>query len=222
MKPKQLPSLELEKPLWKRGVLYIAGLDEAGRGSWAGPVSAAAVILPDHENILKTLEGVRDSKRMTIHQRGIWAEKIKENALSWGVGFASNQEIDEIGIVPATRLAMQRALDQLEPQPQFLLIDALRLNEIEIEQASYKKGDAICLSIAAASVIAKTERDALMIEASRKHPEYFFERHKGYGTKAHQKALREKGPCDIHRKSFAPVRIRLEKEGNKSNDQKEA
>ena len=206
------PDLEFEKPLWEKGLLYIAGVDEAGRGSWAGPVSAGAVILPEDLGLLDTLSGVRDSKQMTPRQRTIWAERIKEVVMAWGVGFASHAEIDTLGIVPATRLAMQRAIQSLDPIPQHLLIDAVKLNEVKISQSSYKKGDARCLSIAAASVLAKTERDLWMVAAAEEYPDYFFERHKGYGTRAHQKALQSLGPCQIHRKSFAPVRVMLENE----------
>ena len=206
------PDLEYEKPLWEKGLLYIAGVDEAGRGSWAGPVSAGAVILPQDLGLLDTLCGVRDSKQMTPRQRTIWAERIKEIALTWGVGFASHAEIDALGIVPATKLAMQRAVLSLDPSPQHLLIDAVKLNQVKINQSSYRKGDASCLSIAAASVLAKTERDLWMVNAAEKYPNYYFERHKGYGTRAHQKALDSLGPCQIHRKSFAPVRVLLEEE----------
>ena len=195
--------------------MYIAGIDEAGRGSWAGPVSAGAVVLPEKSDLLVTLSGVRDSKRMTPRQRTIWAEKIKEVSLAWGVGYASHAEIDDVGIVPATRLAMLRAIEVLTPLPQHLLIDAVKLNEIKIPQSSYKKGDARCLSIAAASVLAKTERDLWMVKAAEEFPDYYFERHKGYGTQAHQKALQKLGPCGIHRRSFAPIRVLLEREAEK-------
>ena len=206
MKLQQSPDLSLEKPLWAAGLTLLAGLDEAGRGAWAGPVTAGAVILPAKASVLKQLTGVRDSKCMTPRQRMIWAEHIKEMALNWGVGFASNEEIDQIGIVPATRLAMQRALAHLSLKPMHLLLDAIQLPEEELPQTSLPKGDARSLSIAAASVIAKTQRDTCMVEFDRQFPAYGFARHKGYGTRYHQGSLQENGPCKIHRFSFAPLR----------------
>jgi ribonuclease HII len=203
---RQSPDLSLELPLWEAGLLTLAGLDEAGRGAWAGPVAAGAVILPADAAILERLSGVRDSKQMTPLQRARWAEQIQAAALSWGVGFASSLEIDAIGIVPATRLAMQRALDGMVVRPVHLLIDALNLPEEELPQTYLPKGDARSLSIAAASVIAKTQRDALMVALDEHYPAYGFARHKGYGTRRHQVSLGQWGPCAIHRASFAPVR----------------
>ena len=202
----QFPNLNLEIPLWETGLLYLAGLDEAGRGAWAGPVSAGAVILPVDRDGCQNLPGVRDSKQMTALQRSVWAEHIKQVAVSWGVGFASQVEIDACGIVPATRLAMQRALEQLSVGPQHLLIDALRLLSVEIPQTALIKGDVRCLSIAAASVLAKSSRDALMRQLDDLYPGYGFARHKGYGTRAHLEALKSLGPCSIHRRSFAPLK----------------
>jgi ribonuclease HII len=199
------PDLKFETPLWQNGILVVAGLDEAGRGAWAGPVSAAAVILPADLDVLQRLAGVRDSKQMSAAARADWAEKIREQALSWGVGFATHAEIDQRGIVPATRLAMTRALEQLSPAPGHLLIDALRLPGIQIAQTALIKGDARSLSIAAASVLAKTARDALLVEMEALYPGYGFARHKGYGTAAHQTALDRLGPCALHRMSFAPL-----------------
>jgi ribonuclease HII len=175
-------------------------LDEAGRGCWAGPVCAAAVILPPENKILKKLYGVRDSKQMTALQRTHWSDVIKSCALSFGVGFSTNSEIDRIGIIAATRLAMQRALEYLTIQPQFLLLDYM------LPQAGLVKGDAQSLSIAAASVLAKTERDRLMVEMDGKYPGYGFAQHKGYGTPQHQQNLKRIGASPIHRFSFAPVR----------------
>ncbi len=185
----------------------MAGLDEAGRGAWAGPVSAGAVILPQGAEIASRLCDVRDSKQMTPAERTCWAAVIKEEALAWGVGFASNQEIDAQGIVPATRLAMMRALASLGVPAEHLLIDALRLPGIRLPQTALIKGDARSLSIAAASVLAKTARDALMVQLGEQYPEYGFARHKGYGTASHWEALQREGPCAIHRFSFEPVRI---------------
>lgn len=205
------PHLDLETPFWQAGLHHVAGLDEAGRGAWAGPVAAAAVILPPNAGIIKKLQGVRDSKQMTARQREHWASVIQTHAAAWAVGFASPQEIDEIRIVSATRLAMGRALEQLCQQPQHLLIDALLLPNIEVSQTAIIRGDSISLSIAAASVLAKTTRDALMASMDNSHPGYQFARHKGYGTRKHQAALARLGPCDIHRKSFAPIRVLIEK-----------
>ena len=201
-----LPDLHLEMEQWHAGKKYVAGIDEAGRGAWCGPVAAAAVILPAGEQILNLLQGVRDSKLMSAKQRYFWEEKIKTHALCWQVAMASHDEIDEMGIVPATRLAMQRAIAGLQPQAEFLLIDAVKLPELKIDQASLIKGDQKSLSIAAASVLAKTSRDTLLIELSETYPQYEFERHKGYGTRAHRQHMHQFGPCEIHRKSFAPIK----------------
>jgi ribonuclease HII len=202
----QYPNLSLEIPLWETGLISLAGLDEAGRGAWAGPVSAGAVVLPVDNGLCQQLSGVRDSKQMTPSQRTVWVERIKKVAVGWGVGFASQAEIDTFGIVPATRLAMQRAIEQLKILPQHLLIDAVRLPMVKIPQTSMIKGDVHSLTIAAASVLAKTARDALMCELDDVYPDYGFARHKGYGTRFHQQALQRLGPCTIHRLSFAPLK----------------
>lgn len=201
------PDLSQESALWAAGVVRAAGLDEAGRGAWAGPVSAAAVILPPDPAVLERLKGVRDSKQMTARQRGEWAERIRQEAAAWGVGFASAEEIDAQGILPATRLAMQRALAALCIPPQHLLIDAVRLRSVPLPQTCLIRGDATCLSIAAASVLAKTARDALLTALEAEFPGYGFAQHKGYGTALHQTALRTLGPCPQHRRSYAPVRL---------------
>jgi len=201
-----LPNLSAETVLWGLDFHFPAGVDEAGRGAWAGPVSAAAVILPAGPHIQESLSGVRDSKQMTPRERGIWAEIIMQKALTWSVAFASSNEIDYLGILPATRLAMSRAIFQLTPVPEHLLIDAVRLPEVSIPQTSLIKGDSLVLSIAAASVLAKTFRDGLMLDLDREFPVYGFARHKGYGTMVHQQALAEYGPCPEHRFSYAPVR----------------
>lgn len=200
------PDLSAETALWERGLQWLAGLDEAGRGAWAGPVSAGAVILPADVRILEELQGVRDSKQMTARQRSAHVQAIHTYALAWGVGFASAAEIDEIGIVPATRLAMQRALQQCGLIPEHLLVDALRLPQIAIPQTALIKGDARSLSIAAASVLAKTSRDAWMVALGEDYPAFHFGAHKGYGTAAHRAALQTCGPCPQHRFSFRPVR----------------
>lgn len=201
-----MPSLQFELSLWQSGSLLVAGLDEAGRGAWAGPVAAGAVILPAEPEILSRLKGVRDSKLMSAAQRAAWEGEIKACALSWAVGLAGNDEIDTLGIVPATRLAMHRALTQLVPQPVHLLLDAVRLSEVNLTQTVLIKGDRRVLSIAAASVLAKTTRDAWMIKIEENYHGYGFDRHKGYGTRQHQSALDELGICPLHRRSFAPVK----------------
>jgi ribonuclease HII len=200
------PDLNFEIPLWQSGFQFVAGLDEAGRGAWAGPVSAGAVVLPPDPTFLNSLPGVRDSKQMTPLQRAKWAAVIKGVVLAWGVGFATHQEIDQMGIVPATRLAMERALGELLVFPDFLLVDALRLPHLPLPQNAIIKGDSRSLSIAAASVLAKTERDLLMRDFDIQFPGYGFARHKGYGTAAHRAALDELGITKIHRCSFAPVK----------------
>ncbi len=203
------PTLEFENKLWVQFKNGIAGLDEAGRGAWAGPVSAAAVMLPQFAELEQSLSGVKDSKLMTVKQRDFWAEVIKTQAVTWGVGFSSAREIDELGIIAATRLAMRRALEQLNPQPGFLLIDALTLPKVNLPQEALIKGDQRSLSIAAASVLAKTARDAYMCEQDLVYPAFGFAAHKGYGTKRHQQALAINGPSPIHRRSFKPIRMLL-------------
>jgi ribonuclease HII len=200
------PDLSFELPLWESGVRYIAGIDEAGRGPLAGPVCAAAVILAPSPSLPQALHGVRDSKQMLPAQRVSWAGIIMKSAAAYGIGFASPAEIDSLGILPATLLAVQRALAELTVQPQHLLLDHLKLTEDSTPQTSITKGDARSLSIAAASVLAKTSRDALMCELDWSYPAYGFAQHKGYGTPAHLRALAQLGPCPIHRLSFAPLR----------------
>ena len=203
--PPRQPDLQFESELWAGGLQWVAGLDEAGRGAWAGPVSAGAVVLPPQADVLNRLKGVRDSKQMTVRQRSRWAEEIKACAAAWGVGMASAAEIDQLGIVSATRLAMQRALSACALPAGHLLIDALRLPRVNLPQTLIIKGDARCLSIAAASVLAKTSRDAWMIDLDAEFPQYHFAAHKGYGTALHQQALSAYGPCAQHRFSFRPV-----------------
>ncbi|MBI3739743.1 MAG: ribonuclease HII, partial [Chloroflexi bacterium] len=168
------PDLFFEHELWKSGLKYIAGLDEAGRGALAGPVAVGAVILPnDQPHLLSTLSGVRDSKQMTPLERDSAAPRIKETALAWSIGFASSDEIDSEGIVRGTRLAALRALQSLTLFPDYLLTDfRLELPQLDISQTALVKGDAHCLSIAAASVLAKTARDALMREIDMQVPGY--------------------------------------------------
>ena len=201
------PTLDLERALWANGALWVAGIDEAGRGAWAGPVAAAAVILPQISNFTLELKGVRDSKKMTPAQREAWARVIQESAVSWGVGLGSAAEIDALGILPATRLACRRAIASLAVIPDHLLLDYLHLPELSIPQTALPKGDAISLSIAAASVLAKTRRDAILCELDEHYPGYGFADHKGYGTAAHRLAIQILGPSSEHRLSFRPLRI---------------
>jgi ribonuclease HII len=196
------PNLSFEIERWASGVCVVAGIDEAGRGALAGPVAAAALVLPVDEDLCRQLSGVRDSKEMTPHQREIWAVQLRACALAYGVGMASHLEIDAIGIVPATRLAVQRALESLNISPQHLLLDYLKLPDCPIPQTSLVKGDARSLSIAGASILAKTARDALMRQLDALYPGYGFAAHKGYGTLAHRQALAYLGPSPIHRLSF--------------------
>lgn len=198
----KFPDLSNEQDLWGKGLLRLGGIDEAGRGAWAGPVSAAVVVLPAEASILKVLHGVRDSKLMTPAQRETWRTIILHNCLEWGVGLASAEEIDAIGILPATRLAAQRALQQLSVPPEHLLTDYLKLPEISIPQTPLVKGDRRCLSIAAASVLAKTSRDVIMRQLGSEYPSYDFARHKGYGTRQHRETIRSCGLCAVHRKTF--------------------
>jgi ribonuclease HII len=199
------PDLSFESALWKLGVVQVAGVDEAGRGALAGPVAAAAVILHPHLVNLETLSGVRDSKDMTPEEREVWAARLKDEALAWGVGFASHTEIDALGIVPATCLAAMRALEELTAPVQHVLVDFLNLPDCALPQTPLVKGDARSLSIASASVLAKTARDAVLRDLDDQYPGYGFARHKGYATSAHYAALERLGPCPIHRKSFKLV-----------------
>ncbi len=201
------PTLEAERRLWALGYFCVAGVDEAGRGPWAGPVVAAAVVLPpQREDLEEALAGVDDSKRLTPAQREDLFHTIHTVALAVGVGQASHEEIDALGIVPATQLAMKRALAALSPQPDYLLLDHLALPDVNIPQRSFVRGDAQVLSIAAASIIAKVTRDRIMVEMDARYPGYGFAQHKGYGTRAHREALARLGPSPIHRRTWAPVR----------------
>ena len=198
---RPFPTLEFELNLWKAGFTRIAGVDEAGRGAWAGPVAAAAVILPVDPSLTQTLERVRDSKLMTPLARETWAPRIKESAAGWGVGFASAEEIDTLGILPATKLAARRALENMLPD--YLITDYLIFPKIDLPQTALVKGDQRSLSVASASVLAKTARDALMRKLDYQYPGYGFARHKGYGTRLHQEAIKKLGLCKEHRKSFS-------------------
>ena len=176
----------------------ICGVDEAGRGPLAGPVCAAAVILPKG----LVIPGLNDSKKLSDKRRRELFPIIQREAVSFGIAFASQEEIDEINILQATFLAMRRALEQLNPRPEFALIDGNRETDFGVPCKTVIKGDSLSANIAAASVLAKVTRDNWMIEAAEKYPGYGFEIHKGYGTKAHYEALEKLGPCAIHRRSF--------------------
>ena len=189
---------EIENSLYAEGYKMICGVDEAGRGPLAGPVCAAAVILP------KGLElpGLNDSKKLTDKKRRELFPIIKEQAIAYGIGLASHEEIDEINILQATYLAMERAIAQLEGKADFALIDGNRTKDFGLPVRTVVKGDSLSASIAAASVLAKVTRDDIMLEMAEKYPEYGFEVHKGYGTKAHYDALRAHGHSEIHRMTF--------------------
>lgn len=188
----------LENEIYDEGYKLICGVDEAGRGPLAGPVCAAAVILPRGLEI----PGLNDSKKLSEKKREEVFELVCQKALSYGIAFASVDEIEELNILAATFLAMNRAISQLSPAPELALIDGNRTKGISIESRSVVKGDSKCADIAAASILAKVTRDRYMLEMAVKYPQYHFDKHKGYGTKLHYEALREFGPCEIHRMSF--------------------
>lgn len=197
------PDLLHEQELWP-AYKYIAGMDEAGRGALAGPVCVGVVVLPADDPLLaQTLSGTRDSKQLTSRKRQQLKPLIKETAHVWGIGFASAEEIDSLGIVPATRLAASRALEMLPIFPHFLLTDfRLELPELDVPQTALVKGDQRSLSIAAASILAKTARDEIMVEIDSHYPEFGFTHHKGYGTLFHREQITALGYSPIHRKSF--------------------
>lgn len=189
---------EIEKECHRQGFPLICGVDEAGRGPLAGPVCAAAVILPEETEI----PGLTDSKKLSDKKRRELFPLIQEKAIAYGIGMASQQEIDEINILQATFLAMKRALAQLSVRPDLALIDGNRETDFGLPVRTVVKGDSLSANIAAASILAKVTRDDLMMEMAKTYPQYGFDVHKGYGTKAHYAALREFGPCYIHRMTF--------------------
>jgi ribonuclease HII len=201
----QIPTFDEEERLIAQGYRLIAGIDEVGRGPLAGPVVAAAVILSLEERP-SWLSLVRDSKQLAPSQRESIFERMMESGIAFGVGVVSHEVIDERGIVPATRLAMRHAIEQLSTCPDYLLIDYMRLPGVRIPQKGVVDGDSICVSIAAASIVAKVTRDRMMVELDGKYPGYGLAQHKGYGTPEHMEALQKLGPCPIHRKTFMPVR----------------
>lgn len=211
------PHLGHEAALHQAGYQVVAGVDEAGRGAWAGPVVAAAVILPSDPSTLEKLAGVNDSKQLSAKARATLRGIVEANALAWAIGQASHSEIDQFGIVPATRLAMQRAIEALNPMPHALVIDAVKLPALNIHQRVFNFADAISLSVAAASILAKTERDGLMCALDADYPDYRFALHKGYGTRAHAAALGAKGVSPVHRCSFKPIAAMLEAQGAVAN-----
>ena len=189
---------EIEDSLYGKGAQVICGVDEAGRGPLAGPVCAAAVILPKHLEI----PGLNDSKKLTDKRRRELYPVIMQNALSYGIAFADHREIDEINILQATYLAMERALLQLTVKPDVVLIDGNRAKDFGIPVQTVVHGDSLSANIAAASILAKVTRDNVMLEMAERYPQYKFEVHKGYGTKAHYEAITQHGPCPIHRMTF--------------------
>jgi ribonuclease HII len=196
------PTLARESALWAKGLRHVAGLDEVGRGPLAGPVVAAAVILPQD---VPLVEGLRDSKTMTARQRDRVAGVIREVALAWAVGAASPREIDRLNILKATALAMRRALSLLSPPPDHVLVDGKPFPELRREHEAIVKGDATCLSIAAASVLAKQARDRLMVMLGDRFPAFGWEQNMGYGTAQHLAAIDANGLTPHHRRTFTPV-----------------
>ncbi|MDE3088660.1 MAG: ribonuclease HII [Chloroflexota bacterium] len=218
-----IPTLAFEHIYWSRHLARVAGIDEVGRGAWAGPVVAGAVILPRPRRItewwtqdaLRDLAPARDSKLLSPGQRERLIEQIRAAALACATGLATRDEIDARGIVPATRLAMQRAIAALGVAADALLIDALRLPGLALPQKAIIHGDQVSLSIACASILAKVTRDQMMVELDARLPGYAFAQHKGYGTAAHRTALEALGASEEHRVSFAPIR-NLNHEGTKT------
>lgn len=194
----QIDMWEIEKGFFESGLQVLCGVDEAGRGPLAGPVCAAAVILPQGIDI----PGLNDSKKLSDKRRRELYPIIMEKAIAYGIGFADHQEIDTINILQATFLAMERAINQLSVKPELALIDGNREKDFGIPVKTVIHGDSLSASIAAASILAKVTRDDVMLQMAQEYPEYDFDIHKGYGTKAHYEALKKHGPCPIHRMSF--------------------
>jgi ribonuclease HII len=200
-----MPSFGEEKILEAQGYRYIAGIDEAGRGALAGPVVAAAVILPTNKS-LPFITQVRDSKKLTPLKRESLFHNIHESAVALGIGMSGLDIIDALGIVEATRLAMKSAVEQLSPPADYILVDYMRLPEVNLPQKGITHGDDLSYSIACASIIAKVSRDRLMMKLDEEYSGYGLANHKGYGTREHVECLRRLGPCPIHRRTFSPVR----------------
>lgn len=212
-----VPTLEYERSFWARGYRYVAGCDEVGRGCWAGPVVVGAVVLPIHDpaicGVLRAA-GVRDSKLLSPEQRTALVPLIHEIALAYALGEAEPEEIDQIGIVPATHRAARRALSRLPIRPHALLLDAFPLPDVSLPQKAVIKGDQRSLTVATASILAKVARDTYMIRTDEQYPGYGFARHKGYGTLQHREALNTLGPSPLHRHSWRPIlRLRQQEMG---------
>jgi len=196
------PNYNRERILHRKGFKHVAGIDEAGKGSWAGPIVAAAVIL----NPKIKIKGIKDSKKLRSPDRKELYEKIIKSATAYGVGIVDQKKIDEIGITSANLLAMQEALDKLKPPPNYVLIDAVKLEYKGLPTSSVIKGDYKITSVAAASIIAKVSRDQIMDELDEQFPAYGFKHHKGYGTNHHFAMLNKYGICDLHRKTWEPMK----------------
>lgn len=209
---------EVERKCWSQGIQYVAGVDEAGRGPLAGPVVAAAVILPPHFDATH----LNDSKQLSEEIRMTLKQRIEQEAVAVGVGIVDVEYIDKYNILQATYQAMRIALSQLTPTPERVLVDAVKIPGISIAQQPIIKGDCLSHSIAAASIIAKTTRDEWMKQAAQTYPQYGFEQHVGYGTPEHLAALNQYGPTPLHRRSFAPVREVIEKQGTLFAEQQNA
>ncbi len=197
------PDWKMEHGLWKRSYQFVAGIDEVGRGAWAGPIVAAGVIFEKRIRI----KGLNDSKKISVPKRIKLAEIIKEKSLAWTIEVVENEIIDEIGVGKANALVIDQVINSLNPRPQYLLIDkaSVAKYKIRIPWETIIKGDSKVFSIAAASILAKVYRDNLMLKLAQKHPDYKFEKHKGYGTALHQKMLKKYNICPIHRKSYKPI-----------------
>ena len=208
-----LDNLKYEKELYKKGYILICGVDEVGRGPLVGPVVAAAVILPKNYK----LEGLTDSKKISEKKREYFYDIIMKDAISVGIGEVSAKEIDEINIYEASRKAMEIAISKLNPKPDYILSDAMKL-DVGIDCLPIIKGDLLSISISAASVIAKVTRDRMMIDLDKKYPEYEFSKHKGYPTKRHLELLEKYGVLENYRFTYRPVRALIEKEGTEKNE----
>ena len=208
VKKMVVPDFSREENLFKRGYENIAGVDEVGRGPLAGPVIAAAVIFSKNKLLNKLLEvGIKDSKLLSAKKREHLYELILEKCHAWSIGIVSEETIDKINILEASRLAMRKAVEKLEIKPDFLLIDGNHtIENYPVSQIAIPKADQYVFSVSAASILAKVTRDKILVDLDEKYPEYGFAQHKGYGTKFHLEMLKKIGPCEIHRKSFAPVK----------------
>jgi ribonuclease HII len=208
------PSLDRELALRRQGYHVVAGLDEVGRGAWAGPVVACAAVLPlGLPTLEEDLVGIRDSKRLTPARRSQFHERISKLAVSLGLGVVSSSRLDELGVVAATKLAMKRALDGLAVSPDYLLVDGFPLAYRGLPHVGLPGGDDLCMSISAASIVAKVERDRMMVILDGVYPGFDFGQHKGYGTPRHREALERLGPCPVHRLSYAPMKYTFEGQG---------